>query len=102
MQVPSSLQWPTCHFSFEQWEIEATELHRLEAGVIAGNVYLSSYSLNLGASGSTFYDDAITEFFSPHASAKSAMIAIGVGIPDYKARPGKILVGKARKTTVPA
>ena len=65
----------------------------LEAGVIAGKVYLSSYSQKLGASGSTFYDDAVTEFFSPHASGKSCMIAVGVGVPDYKARPGAILVG---------
>jgi SagB-type dehydrogenase family enzyme len=70
---------------------------QLEAGVIAGKVYLSSYSLKLGASGSTFYDDAVTEFFSPHASAKSAMIAIGVGIPDYTASPGEILVGEGPK-----
>ncbi|MDA4130708.1 MAG: SagB/ThcOx family dehydrogenase [Thaumarchaeota archaeon] len=75
---------------------------QLEAGIVAGKTYLSSYSLKLGASGSTFYDDAVTEFFSPHASANSAMIAIGVGIPDYKARPGGILVGKARKTTANA
>jgi SagB-type dehydrogenase family enzyme len=68
---------------------------QLEAAVVAGNVYLSSYSLKLGASGSTFYDDAVAEFFAPHASTKSAMIAVGVGIPDYKARPGKILVGEA-------
>jgi len=75
---------------------------QLEAGVIAGKIYLSSYSLKLGASGSTFYDDAVTEFFSPHGSAKSAMIAIGVGIPDYRARPGEILVGETRKTTAAA
>jgi SagB-type dehydrogenase family enzyme len=75
---------------------------QLEAGVVAGKVYLSSYSLKLGASGSTFYDDAVTEFFSPHASGKSAMIAIGVGIPDYKARAGEILVGEARSTPAPA
>ncbi|MHB8566623.1 MAG: SagB/ThcOx family dehydrogenase [Nitrososphaerales archaeon] len=75
---------------------------QLEAGVVAGKVYLSSYSLKLGASGSTFYDDAVTEFFSPHASGKSAMIAIGVGIPDYKARAGEILVGEDRRTTAPA
>ncbi len=64
---------------------------QFEAGVRAGNVYLSSYSLGIGASGSTFYDDAVTEFFSPHAKDMSAMIAVGVGVPAYKARPGKIL-----------
>lgn len=67
---------------------------QLEAGVIAGRAYLSSYAQRLGASGSTFYDDAVTEFFSPHAEGKSCMIAVGIGVPDYKARKGKmILVG---------
>ena len=48
----------------------------------------------LGASGSTFYDDAVTQFFSPHAKFSNAMIAVGVGVPDYRARPGEILAGK--------
>ncbi len=64
---------------------------QFEAGVHAGKIYLSSYSVGIGASGSTFYDDAVTEFFSPHAKDQSAMIAVGVGVPAYKARPGKIL-----------
>ncbi len=64
---------------------------QLEGGIVAGRIYLSAYSLDLGASGSTFYDDAVTEFFSPHAKEKSTMIAVGLGVPDYKARPGKVL-----------
>jgi len=64
---------------------------QFEAGARAGKVYLSSYSLGLGASGSTFYDDAVTEFFSPHAKGKSTMIAVGVGVPAHRARPGKVL-----------
>src|ERR671919_442393 len=64
---------------------------QFEAGVIAGKIYLSAYAQQLGASGSTFFDDAVTEFFSPHANNKSTMIAVGVGIPAYKANPGKIL-----------
>ncbi len=64
---------------------------QLEGGVIAGRIYLSAYSLGLGASGSTFYDDAVTEFFAPHAKEKSAMIVVGLGVPAYKARPGKVL-----------
>jgi len=64
---------------------------QFEAGVRAGKLYLSSYALGLGASGSTFYDDAVTEFFSPHGEHASPMIAVGVGVPGYKARPGKIL-----------
>ncbi len=64
---------------------------QFEAGVHAGKIYLSSYSVGVGASGSTFYDDAVTEFFSPHAKDKSTMIAVGVGVPAYKARPGRVL-----------
>src|SRR2546422_1890309 len=64
---------------------------QFEAGVRAGKIYLSSYAGGIGASGSTFFDDAVTEFFSPHANAKSPMIAVGVGVPAYKARSGNVL-----------
>jgi hypothetical protein len=64
---------------------------QFEAGIIAGKIYLASYAQQLGASGSTFFDDAVTEFFSPHAKDKSTMIAVGIGIPGYKSRPGKVL-----------
>jgi SagB-type dehydrogenase family enzyme len=64
---------------------------QFEAGARAGKIYLSSYAVGNGASGSTFFDDAVTEFFSPHAHEKSPMIAVGVGVPAYKARSGKVL-----------
>lgn len=64
---------------------------QFEAGIIAGKLYLAAYALGIGASGSTFFDDAVTEVFSPHARKKSTMIAIGIGVPAYKARPGKVL-----------
>ncbi len=64
---------------------------QFEAGIIAGKIYLSAYAHRIGASGSTFYDDAVTEFFSPHSKDKDTMIAVGIGVPSYKARAGKIL-----------
>jgi len=64
---------------------------QLQGGIVAGKIYLSAYALGLGASGSTFYDDAVTEFFSPHSKEKSTMIAVGLGVPAYKARPGRVL-----------
>lgn len=73
---------------------------QFEAGVIAGKIYLASYAQKIGASGSTFFDDAVSEFFSPHAANKSVMIAIGVGVPDYQARPGKILAGRLNRSQV--
>ena len=70
---------------------------QFEAGIIAGKIYLAAYTLGIGASGSTFFDDAVTEAFSPHASNKNTMIAVGIGVPAYKASPGKILSTKLSK-----
>ena len=70
---------------------------QFEAGVIAGKIYLAAYAQQIGASGSTFFDDAVTEFFSPHANNKSTMIVVGIGIPAYKANPGKILPPRLTK-----
>ncbi len=67
---------------------------QFEGGVVLGKLYLSAYALGIGASGTTFYDDAVTEFFSPHAESKSTMVAVGIGLPAYKASRGKILVGR--------
>jgi len=60
-------------------------------GCPSGQALLVQLFLGLGASGSTFYDDAVTEFFSPHGEHANPMIAVGVGVPGYKARPGRIL-----------
>jgi SagB-type dehydrogenase family enzyme len=67
---------------------------QFEASIVAGKIYLAAYAQGIGASGSTFFDDAVTEFFSPHAKGKSTMIAVGVGVPGYKSKSGKILAGK--------
>jgi len=63
---------------------------QLEGGIFAGKIYLTAYSQGLGASGSTFYDDEVTEFFLPNSNQKNTIIALGVGIPAYVAKPGKI------------
>ena len=52
---------------------------QLEASIAAGRVYLAAYALGLGATGLTFYDDAVTQFFSPDASGKSVMFLVAVG-----------------------
>jgi SagB-type dehydrogenase family enzyme len=52
---------------------------QLEAAIMGGKLYLSAYALGLGASGLTFFDDDVTEFFSPHAEGKSVMFLIAVG-----------------------
>ena len=50
-----------------------------EAGIIGGKMYLASYALKRGATGLTFYDDDVIQFFSPHAEGKSAIFLIAVG-----------------------
>jgi SagB-type dehydrogenase family enzyme len=52
---------------------------QLEAAIMGGKLYLAAYAQRLGASGLTFFDDDVTEFFSPHASGKSVMFLIAVG-----------------------
>ncbi|MGH7829746.1 MAG: SagB/ThcOx family dehydrogenase [Candidatus Binatia bacterium] len=52
---------------------------QLEAGIIGGKLYLSAYSVGLGATGLTFYDDEVVEFFSPHAQGKDAIFVVALG-----------------------
>jgi SagB-type dehydrogenase family enzyme len=54
---------------------------QMEAGLIGGKIYLASYALRRGATGLTFYDDDVTEFFSPHAAGLSCTLVVSVGIP---------------------
>jgi hypothetical protein len=54
---------------------------RLEAGAIGGRMYLASYAQRLGLTGLTFFDDDVTEFFSPHATGKSAIFLLAIGKP---------------------
>jgi nitroreductase len=54
---------------------------QLEAGIIGGRMYLAAYSQRLGATGLTFYDDEVIEFFSPHANGKSAIFLLAIGKP---------------------
>ena len=53
---------------------------QLEAGIIGGRMYLSTHAMGLGATGMTFFDDAVTAFFSPHAAGKSLMFLVGLGV----------------------
>lgn len=52
---------------------------QLEAGIAGGKLYLGAYAHRFGASGLTFYDDEVTEFFSPDAGGKSCMLVVAVG-----------------------
>ena len=52
---------------------------QLEAGILGGKLYLAAYAQRLGATGLTFYDDDVVEFFSPHAQGKSAIFLMALG-----------------------
>jgi SagB-type dehydrogenase family enzyme len=52
---------------------------QLEAGIVGGKMYLCAYALGLGATGTTFYDDDVTQFFSPHAAGKATLFALALG-----------------------
>jgi SagB-type dehydrogenase family enzyme len=53
---------------------------QLEAGVVAGRMYLGAYAHRLGATGLTFYDDEVTRFFAtPGEPDRSCMLAVAVG-----------------------
>jgi SagB-type dehydrogenase family enzyme len=58
---------------------------QLEGGITGGRLYLAAYAQRFGASGLTFFDDEVTEFFSPHAAGKSVMFLVALGHPDLVA-----------------
>jgi SagB-type dehydrogenase family enzyme len=59
---------------------------QLEGGVAAERLQLAAFTLGFGATGVTFLDDDVSAFFGTHAAP---MLAVAVGVPDYRARPGK-------------
>jgi SagB-type dehydrogenase family enzyme len=52
---------------------------QLEGGIRGGRMYLAAYTQRFGATGLTFLDDEVTEFFSPHAAGKSVMFLTALG-----------------------
>src|SRR5262249_8835591 len=55
---------------------------QLEGGITGGRLYLAAYAQRFGATGLTFFDDEVIEFFSPHATGKSVMFLVALGPPD--------------------
>lgn len=55
---------------------------QLEAAITAGRLYLgASAHRDLGATGLTFYDDAVTDFFSPRAAGQTPTFLWTLGRP---------------------
>lgn len=64
----------------EQFGNRGYRATQLEAGILGGKLYLAAYAQHLGATGLTFYDDEVTQFFSPHAAGKSTIFLIALGL----------------------
>jgi SagB-type dehydrogenase family enzyme len=64
---------------FERFGNRGYRAAQLESGMIGGKMYLAAYAQGFGASGLTFYDDDVIEFFSPHAQGKSAIFHVAIG-----------------------
>ena len=73
------------HRLFEAFGNRGYRIAQLEASIAAGKIYLAAYALGLGATGLTFYDDEVVDFFSPHAAGKSVMFLLTVGHPRRRA-----------------
>jgi len=58
---------------------------QLEGGITGGRLYLAAYALGFGATGLTFFDDEVTDFFSPHAAGKSVLFLTALGHADREA-----------------
>jgi SagB-type dehydrogenase family enzyme len=67
------------HRALERFGNRGYRAAQLEAAIMGGKIYLAAYAQRLGASGLTFFDDDVTEFFSPDAAGKSVMFLVAVG-----------------------
>jgi SagB-type dehydrogenase family enzyme len=52
---------------------------QLDASLTAGRLYLAAYAVGVAATGLTFFDDEVIDFFSPHAAGKSVMFLLAIG-----------------------
>jgi hypothetical protein len=48
---------------------------------IRASLHRAAYAQRLGATGLTFFDDDVINFFSPHAKGKSAIFLLAIGKP---------------------
>lgn len=71
-------------------------LVNLEAGLLGGRLYLAAYAQRFGATGLTFYDHAVVDFFSPHAAGKDAIFvtALGRSVRDAPRAPAVVQIGR--------
>jgi SagB-type dehydrogenase family enzyme len=76
----------------ERYGNRAYRMVNLEAGWMGGRAYLAAYGQGFGASGLTFYDAQVVEFFSPHAAGKDAVFVTALGRSRVAVRSGDAAV----------
>jgi SagB-type dehydrogenase family enzyme len=54
---------------------------QLEAGIVAGKLYLAATEAGLGVTGLTFYDDEVSRVLGRHAPGLTPMLAVALGQP---------------------
>ncbi|MGH3650669.1 MAG: SagB family peptide dehydrogenase [Acidimicrobiia bacterium] len=57
---------------------------QLESGIVSGRLALDAFALGLGATGLTFFDDAVSRFFG---TAAQPMLVTSVGVPAASPAP---------------
>jgi SagB-type dehydrogenase family enzyme len=65
--------------ALERWGNRGYRIVNLEAGLIGGRLYLGAYAQGFGATGLTFYDRAVVDFFSPAAAGRDALFVTAFG-----------------------
>lgn len=65
----------------ERYGNRGYRLAQMEAGITGGKLYLSAYALGRGATGLTFFDDDVINYFLPHAAGMEAIFVVALGVP---------------------
>ena len=89
-----------------RWGNRGYRAAQLEAGILGGRVYLAAHALGLGASGMTFYDEDVSDFFATDQVPRSGneadrrprkslmfLVALGLTHQVNRVRPFRSRVG---------
>jgi hypothetical protein len=69
-----------------QWGDRGYRAVNLEAGIAGGRAYLAAYAQGFGASGLTFYDRLVVDFFAPASAGMDAIFVTALGQSARQAR----------------
>ena len=69
-----------------RWGDRGYRLANMEAGLSGGRAYLAAYAQGFGASGLTFYDREVVEFFRPASAGMDALFVTALGQSVRQAR----------------